>query len=991
MRPNVSENEFWGSALLLSRFSLVGFNPPVITMASSHDALELESESERFRNFWTKKDQKNFAVVSFEELEKSIGDLQRKQDSQRRLQDLSRMGSFLKALNQYREVVEEFFPKSDIIPFLCGPIKLLLNLADEYEKAFDGLLDVYKRVGESLPLLSEYKGVFHARPHTVRVLLYLYKDILQLHRDSLIYFRQPKWKNLFDETWKTYSSRFDGLILNLARHGSLIEKDANPSEIDTELRPTPSSLDSEMRVEDLTRSNIVSEYGDTGRWLLNNPSFQRWFDRKFPEIPPLLWLRGIPGAGKTILASLIVEEAQKLTPTPTVLFFYCKYQNPERDNFLALARSLLAQFLKQNPGLLLHFYQKCCNSGEALLTSQALARELLDLAFSNCNSAYIIIDGLDECERGERKSITKWFRTLVEDLPAEDPDRFHCLFVSQDDGVARKDLSGIETVTIRVGDNQPDIHRYSLVEAGRLRERLAPFCFITFTVWINLAQVTSMRQLNDELDINVFPKGIDEAYQRIMKRMEQQSSAVAMKDTLMLLGWLVCAKRPLKWHEIQGLKSINLDTQSVDFGREGFVVAPKDLCGSLVEVRSDGTLEFVHLTTKLFLAKAGHIDPAAEEIKLASLCIDYLNLPAFLSPPTEQGVLNGDYVFMDYAVLYWIRHLEAGAVRAEGKDQLMKDLAESLEIFIGLHWASPRATLEVSDRIHKRLQFFQDLSLYDKLAQTVVSARKQLRCFGPTKQDEIALDLVDIVQNVRGILERTLSSQIELQQDVAKKYGNNLFKCPRFSCHFFPVGFPSADERDKHIQRHDRPFRCTNETCPSFVIGFTSATDREKHMKEIHSSITAEDEEFPTEQEVQRSMDKSMPENDVPTSTDPIESSESETEAIHQHAPRPKRQRQTQFVCEHCSKVFGKRYNWQSHLRTHLIEQPCKCPECEVGFARLSDLKRHMRTSHMNARRADILRKHHTSRVGRACLDPFLRDQEQAYSQAQYPNGQQAP
>lgn len=199
-------------------------------------------------------------------------------------------------------------------------------------------MDVYKRVGEGLPLLSQYKGVFHAKPHTVRVLLYLYKDILQLHRDSLIYFRQPsqyrfancfisyfanssqtEWKNLFDETWKTYSSRFDSLILNLARHGSLIEKEANPSEIDTELSLTaPSSLDSQMRVEDLTRSTIVynwlrpanvandqdhfsrirSEYGDTGRWLLNNPSFQRWFDRKFPEIPPLLWLRGIPGAGK---------------------------------------------------------------------------------------------------------------------------------------------------------------------------------------------------------------------------------------------------------------------------------------------------------------------------------------------------------------------------------------------------------------------------------------------------------------------------------------------------------------------------------------------------------------------------------------------------------------------------------------------------------------------------------------------------------------------
>jgi len=66
----------------------------------------------------------------------------------------------------------------------------------------------------------------------------------------------------------------------------------------------------------------------------------------------------------------------------------------------------------------------------------------------------------------------------------------------------------------------------------------------------------------------------------------------------MLLSWLVCAKRPLKWHEIQGAKSINLDKQTVEWERRRFRVDSKDLCGSLVEVRSDQTVEFVHLTAK---------------------------------------------------------------------------------------------------------------------------------------------------------------------------------------------------------------------------------------------------------------------------------------------------------------------------------------------------------------------------------------------------------
>jgi hypothetical protein len=68
---------------------------------------------------------------------------------------------------------------------------------------------------------------------------------------------------------------------------------------------------------------------------------------------------------------------------------------------------------------------------------------------------------------------------------------------------------------------------------------------------------------------------------------------------MMLLSWLTVAKRPLKLHEIQALKSIDVDARVVDLERRSFRVHPKDLCESLLEVRDDGTVEFVHLTAKL--------------------------------------------------------------------------------------------------------------------------------------------------------------------------------------------------------------------------------------------------------------------------------------------------------------------------------------------------------------------------------------------------------
>lgn len=66
-----------------------------------------------------------------------------------------------------------------------------------------------------------------------------------------------------------------------------------------------------------------------------------------------------------------------------------------------------------------------------------------------------------------------------------------------------------------------------------------------------------------------------------------------------LLGWLICAKRPLKWHEIQGAISIDTANKVVDFDDRQLRVDSKDLCGALVEVHPDESVELVHHTASL--------------------------------------------------------------------------------------------------------------------------------------------------------------------------------------------------------------------------------------------------------------------------------------------------------------------------------------------------------------------------------------------------------
>lgn len=83
-----------------------------------------------------------------------------------------------------------------------------------------------------------------------------------------------------------------------------------------------------------------------------------------------------------------------------------------------------------------------------------------------------------------------------------------------------------------------------------------------------------------------------------MVRIRRQNPEALDSDILKLLGWLVCAKRPLRWREIQGIKAIDLEEQTVDFDRRSFLVGSKDLCDSLVEDRPDGRVELVHSSVK---------------------------------------------------------------------------------------------------------------------------------------------------------------------------------------------------------------------------------------------------------------------------------------------------------------------------------------------------------------------------------------------------------
>ncbi|KAF6824282.1 zinc finger protein [Colletotrichum musicola] len=896
-----------------------------------------EEEVSRFKGRLKKNEREYFKFASEEEFTKEIDVLQTKLHSGRRQQNMTKLRSFIEAMVQFGKVIDVYCQTSEIVAFVWGPWKLLLLVADTFSNAFTELLDTYQQLGDTLLLLLQARELFSHDANMARILSSIYKDVLEFHLQAFKYFQQPMLKQLFHATWKTYKTRFSDLIQSLSHHRLLLLGQTTLSEArrvrnaeETRIGDERAERDCRLRRElsvwlqsantknDHHRFQAIrSEFPTSGHWLFDKPEFKSWFNI-FPPIPGLLWLNGIPGAGKTILSSLIIEEARGLARNPTVLYFYCKSNDKERDNFISIARSLLIQLLDQSPDLIDFFYEKYKVSTEATLSTILDIESLLETSIKNCTSVYIILDGLDECPRDERKKVSQFFRSLVEDLPPARSDLVRCLFVSQDDGVARKDFADITSLKIMPKDNLKDINQYCTVWASKLQEkfelsdaerdgiadRIPESCggmfLLARLICENLFDQATYEDLEVELEPNTFPKGINDAYDRIMLRISNQATFRGKTNyCLMLLGWLVCSKRPLKWQEIQAAKSMGLEEQTVDMRRRRFREHPKDICGSMVEEHSDGVIDLVHVTAKL-----------ADEL-----------------------ISDGYYVFMEYAALHWVRHLESGLAGLKNANPVLPDLAESLECFLDLHSTENSTELVVSDRNKLRAKALEEFPFFQRYLQAVVSTRKQLSLFGEMKLDETALDVFEALQQVRAAIENVFGNaeDEESRNETSKLYGLDIFKCSRPSCHHFTAGFLTADIRNLHMEKHLRPYVCPLDGCPTSIIGLTTAKDLEKHMWDMHPNIETDGvvTEFPTQAEIESANHQTKTPEDTVEPAVPPKSNEKPTKAKPKTSTE-RRLNATAHVCRICSKGFSKRFNLQSHMHSHSNEKPHSLGLCVV-------------------------------------------------------------
>lgn len=93
-------------------------------------------------------------------------------------------------------------------------------------------------------------------------------------------------------------------------------------------------------------------------------------------------------------------------------------------------------------------------------------------------------------------------------------------------------------------------------------------------------------------------------YDKIIRQIFEEGPGADTRNKYLsrLLSLLVCAKRPLRWYEIQGFFAFDQDDEAefVDHDARKLRDDPMDLCMSLIERHLDDSVRLVHPTAKMY-------------------------------------------------------------------------------------------------------------------------------------------------------------------------------------------------------------------------------------------------------------------------------------------------------------------------------------------------------------------------------------------------------
>jgi archaellum biogenesis ATPase FlaH len=364
--------------------------------------------------------------------------------------------------------------------------------------------------------------------------------------------------------------------------------------------------DDKTRIEK-TKGNLLR---DSYCWILDHADFKMWHSD--PQCR-LLWIKGDPGKGKTMLLCGIINELEKFSAY-RLSYFFCQETDQSLRSATAVLRGLIYSLVIQQPSLISYVREKYDRAGKQLFEDRnawtALSKILKAILNDpNLQNAVLIIDALDECieERQNLLSLineissfsyAKWIVSsrnrpdIENELESADQKIKLCLELNENSIAA-----AVQTYIHYKVDLLAQKHSYNNELQKATKSYLMSNANNTF-LWVALVcqNLQNIRRGKVMEKLMAYPLGLDPLYMQMLDqilKLDDSEDVSLCKEILTIISTVY---RPVTLHELYSLigspKEFSEDILSLRT-----IIS---LCGSFLTTRGD-TIYFIHQSAKDYL------------------------------------------------------------------------------------------------------------------------------------------------------------------------------------------------------------------------------------------------------------------------------------------------------------------------------------------------------------------------------------------------------
>ncbi|KAK4207796.1 hypothetical protein QBC37DRAFT_326752 [Rhypophila decipiens] len=552
-----------------------------------------------------------------------------------------------------------------------------------------------------------------------------------------------------------------------------------------------------------------------------------------------------------------ITEFLRSTGKSLVISHISTYTQPSSTEYDQILRSILLQLVRSDTDLIAYIHDEFILRKKAV-TAQAIERIILEAVRAISNNpattryVHILLDGLDECEKGKQLKIV----TLLERIAScafESPTTVCKVLIScrmlapTSQRLRQKHAVSLSTEKVAV---ERSIGFYASQRLSKLRSRWSQLRitdselkelelrlaakadgmflwaklvlnYLTTNMFLNKGEVIGA--------VDVLPRELSDFYGRILTQLLANFDNRSVTRLQSILRWIAFAKRSLRRAELRSALAFACEESEVHV--QG--LAPNyifDLCAPLIEERPDSTFAFVHISVKEFLQspEGNHIldeTGAVHDQGLATASCLLSGYQVFQPDYSENmrfsRVLAGFHGLHLYASEYWAEYILSVAVSDRGIDNGSAFFLRSQELASALDTpASSHERIIDSNLLDGRLR---DIEQYPELWNTVVTtlaAKTTKSLIVPEEKDKHSItSLSSLYSNYQ----RTVKALLQLTQfpgistrdlEIFKReVRSTALTCRIVSCPLAGIYFESEAQREKHELNHAPRIMCDVSGC----------------------------------------------------------------------------------------------------------------------------------------------------------------------------------